>query len=63
MITISPTYFFIWNFFTFVGLCAPFWSIFLRKNSPPDRRSHLEWEHITELFLSSIMKYSKNDND
>ncbi len=30
MVTISPTYLFIWKKITFVGLCAAFWSIFLR---------------------------------
>ncbi len=34
MVTISPTYLFIWNKLTFVGLCVAFWSIFARKNSP-----------------------------
>ncbi len=33
MITISPTYLFIWKKLTFVGLCGAFWDIFLRKNS------------------------------
>ncbi len=36
MITISPTYLFIWKKWTFVGLYVAFWSIFVRKNSPPD---------------------------
>ncbi len=38
---------------TFMGLCAPFWSIFSRKNSPRFP--------FSELFLSNIMKYGKND--
>ncbi len=33
MITISPTYFLKGKKFTFVGLCAAFGSIFLRKTS------------------------------
>ncbi len=33
MITISPTYLFIWKKLTFVGLCVALWSIFLRKDS------------------------------
>ncbi len=33
MITISPTYLFIWKKLTFVGLCVAVWSIFWRKNS------------------------------
>ncbi len=34
MITISPTYLFIWKKWTFVGLCMAFWSMFSRKNFP-----------------------------
>ncbi len=34
MITISPTYLFIWKELTFVGLCVAFSSIFLIKKTP-----------------------------
>ncbi len=28
---------------------------------PSDGHSHLEWNNCTALFISNIMKYSKND--
>ncbi len=34
---------------------------FLKKKLSLDRHSHLGWESFTELFLSNIMKYGKND--
>ncbi len=62
MITISPTYLFIWKIGTFVGpsLCTLL-EYFLKKKLLSDRHFYLGWEIFTELFLSNIMKYGEND--
>ncbi len=52
MITISPTYLFIWRKKTFVNPCdLELSGVF----------SDWGWESFTELFLSNIMKYDTND--
>ncbi len=43
-----------------LGHYAPSWSI-LVKTILPDHHFHLGCECFTELFLSNIMKYGKND--
>ncbi len=61
MITIFHTYLFTpWptvygKEWTFVGSCAR------QKKTPTDHCYRLGWESFTELFLSNIMKYGKND--
>ncbi len=53
MITISPTYLFIWKKLTFVGLSATFWSIFLRKKLLPDYHAN----HITMITSGQIFPW------
>ncbi len=67
MIIISHTYLFIQRKWTFVGPCAPSWSIFARKNLPhidvPTLRLTQWWATFTKLFLSNVMKYDKRNSE
>ncbi len=53
MITIVPTYLFIWRKWTF--------GYFREKNSPSFKRTHLYWDTFTKLSLSNIMKHIESD--
>ncbi len=57
MITISPSYLFIWKKWTFVGLCAAFWSIFLRKKLLLDYpcKSHDHDHQWSDLVLAWLL--------
>ncbi len=54
MITVSPTYLFIGEKGTFVGLCAAFWSVFVRKKLPPDYpcKSHVHDHQWADLVMA-----------
>ncbi len=58
---ISPTYLFIWKQKNFYESLWALLEYFLKKKLPSDRHSHLGWDSFTELFLSNIMEYGKND--
>ncbi len=45
----------------FCGSLCSLLEYFLEEKLPWDRRCHLGWDIFTELFLSNIMKYEKNN--